>query len=225
MKRLRLLFLCTLAALPQGGTASLSVSWSGPQDIPLHYAPNDYQLDVDGNGVLDFDFTGFPDGIWIHFLGDSMLERFAVEQNSIGLGNVIYLAPGTTIGAHTLPANRGWNDEDMPYLLTSSIGGPWRQVEHGLLGFNFDIGGENHYGWMDISYVDNYELTLHSWAWNTEPDSWITAGAVPEPSTWALMLCGVAAMLLRRRRQPLSGSAIIETTQLHSPPARGRWDR
>ena len=54
------------------------------------------------------------------------------------------------------------------------------------------------YGWVRLStgIGDVYSsYILHDWAYESQPGVGIVAGVVPEPSTWALFLCGTITML------------------------------
>jgi len=65
----------------------------------------------------------------------------------------------------------------------------------------FFAGEDLHYGWIEMSLDDSdlYTLTIHSWVYETQPGVGITFGVVPEPSTWALFLIGVACLACGRR--------------------------
>lgn len=71
------------------------------------------------------------------------------------------------------------------------------------LGMRIELApGEFHYGWVDIANTLakpwNYEI--RGWAWESEPNKAILAGAVPEPSGLCLIIIGACGSLLRRRR-------------------------
>ncbi len=202
--------LVMLSAFSSVVLAGPSIHWSGVQDVSslAHIWPTTWHLlDVDGNGVNDFNLYAEGSGFFIEHIGAYGPNMWVVNINELGwFGGVIPLASDTLIGPDTLPADRGWRDEDVRYTFqrTDSLGtgGPWHEVSHGILGLMFDIDGNTHYGWADISSDSDYQMTLHSWAYETQPGVGIYAGAVPEPSTWALFLTGGACLLgrfLRRR--------------------------
>ena len=69
------------------------------------------------------------------------------------------------------------------------------------LGVEFDISGQTHYGWVQIQSVDLAVFArIIDWAYESEPGVGIFAGQIPEPSASLLALCGLAAILSRRRR-------------------------
>jgi len=209
MKIFYVLAVWLFVAVPNG-TAS-SIRWSGVQDI--HKFGSDLPetwslLDVDENGVNDFKLFTEGAGFYIEHLGEFGPNLMVVEKDEIGLGGIIPLEPGTLIGSDTLPDNRGWDDTDyratfMRDYEPGGVSGPWVGVSHGILGLMFDIDGSTHYGWADISDINGWEMTLHSWAYETQAGVPIMAGVVPEPSTWTLFLCGGVLLLaaLRRRRR------------------------
>ncbi|MEO8351461.1 MAG: PEP-CTERM sorting domain-containing protein [Chthoniobacteraceae bacterium] len=74
-------------------------------------------------------------------------------------------------------------------------------------GLRFEIEGKQHYAWLDLHNAliggGGVGFKVHGWAYETEPDKPIAAGAVPEPHTAILLFAGVASVLVRRRRLPI----------------------
>ena len=79
--------------------------------------------------------------------------------------------------------------------------GYWSGLD-AFAGLSFDYGGSRHFGWMEINnYVGVAAGQVLGWAYETRPDTPIFAGAVPEPSTAALLaISGVTLWFLRKRR-------------------------
>ena len=85
----------------------------------------------------------------------------------------------------------------------------------GYLGISFNVEGSTHYGWVEMSHdrdgvrpsPDDPYLYIHGWAWETEANTSIIAGAIPEPSTGILTMIGSLALLQlarsRRRRNKI----------------------
>lgn len=78
------------------------------------------------------------------------------------------------------------------------------QMIRGYVGLPFDIGGNTHWGWADVS-VDHLgdtgtgTLLLHGYGYETLPNTPVPAGAVPEPVGTAMLILGAAALGARRR--------------------------
>ena len=77
---------------------------------------------------------------------------------------------------------------------------------NGDFGFRFTSGGVVHYGWADVSVWavlgptgPEAAATVSQWFYETSPNTPITVGAVPEPTSLAAILA-TAPLLLRPRR-------------------------
>ena len=126
--------------------------------------------------------------------------RYDIVNNIPSTWSFVSLQPlpyGTTIDAST-----PWGGEQ-----TSEIGGGFVDIDQGLsnayYGLKFYASpGVYNYGWMQVSTPGD-DLTFGNIAVETIANTSIGAGAVPEPSTYALLaLAGGAAAvsLLRKKR-------------------------
>ncbi|MGI9516139.1 MAG: PEP-CTERM sorting domain-containing protein, partial [Pirellulaceae bacterium] len=71
-----------------------------------------------------------------------------------------------------------------------------------MLGFRFDINGSTHYGWAEVDITNNNtELTITRWAYESDADTAIHVGAIPEPGSLGLLGLGAAGLLAFRRRR------------------------
>lgn len=68
-----------------------------------------------------------------------------------------------------------------------------------FVGVALDLNGNTHYGYVEILSSGFNGGTVVGFAYETEPDTAIIAGAIPEPSS-LLMAFGGLTILLRRRR-------------------------
>ena len=73
----------------------------------------------------------------------------------------------------------------------------------GYLGLQIkDDLGDSHYGWAHVTVdLNDLEVVVHEWAYNSQAGVPIEAGHVPEPATLTLFSFGGLMMLRRRRRR------------------------
>jgi PEP-CTERM motif len=123
-------------------------------------------------------YSDFPDNVW-----------------------VVPLSAGQEIGPDAASCN--WLRGDGNCLLTAArdshtIGEPpltvgyFTGLESAYLGFQFQQNSETHYGWVRLG-CPIAELNvgwIYDYAYELLPGASILAGAVPEPSTWALLSAG-----------------------------------
>jgi len=75
-----------------------------------------------------------------------------------------------------------------------------------FMGIHFQIGQNWHYGWVRIRGEGAADVLapqgwILDWAYESRPDTPIFAGAVPEPSSWALLGIGGFTLLWAQRRR------------------------
>lgn len=76
---------------------------------------------------------------------------------------------------------------------------PGQQGGRNFAGVGWRRGEDFHYGWVEFDGVGGSQMKIVAWAWESEPNVPILAGAVPEPSV--LLLLGAAGGLWMRRRR------------------------
>lgn len=84
--------------------------------------------------------------------------------------------------------------------------GDWHPGDRGFLGLKLVVGTDTFYGWADVT-LNNLDgsgdgaFTLHGYAYDNTAGTAIEAGAVPEPSTIALLVAGAAGVVALKRRK------------------------
>lgn len=171
-----------------------------------------YPLDLDGNDQVDITF-----GYDFHFVGvradgaNRILLALSPPPN-IG-GPVAPLPAGFSIGPDSGTGGLAWASrsafdpfEVLIQCFNTGCGGAF-PGQQAYMGVEFQRASGTHYGWVSL-YVDWFApvAVIDSWAWETRPGVPILAGAVPEPSTWALLLGGGVLMVwLRQKRNARRG--------------------
>jgi hypothetical protein len=187
------------------------------------------RIDLDGDGLDDFSvlvvqLTTALSG----FATTAVLGWEPPNPSDLG-GYVIPLPFGDIIGpdlpsvygskaAFYTNAMRG----NVPHPLASEvdIGGVRVRTGHFVLtrayaGLQFKIGGQTHYAWADLenwALADVPIFQVHGWAYESEPNTPIAAGAVPEPSAVLLGLLGtgwLGGMRRVRARAPRKNSVVM----------------
>lgn len=177
-----------------------------------------YNIDIDQNGLSDFWVTSNGGPVELLPLGNN---RVFSSIGQTGTRSVRNLSEGTLIGPVSQDSNprfTGIEDsrnsfdqgQSFIYLCLAQLGGPVsctstlpadpEQRTH--YGLEFEIEGETHYGWVQVSaperLLGNFEI--HGWGYETIPGEPIEAGALPEPSTIGLTALSLVGLALRRKR-------------------------
>jgi hypothetical protein len=151
-------------------------------------------------GTDSFTFSSEPQGqfdpspILVNTTGTAAVTTF------FGSPSVFFTDPAVTFGPDTFPGFSSVPDPTRaPFSLTASD-----------LGLRYTAGGQNFFGFARFD-----GSTLFSVGFETSPNTPILAGAqavaaVPEPTTWAMMLLGIGfvggTMRTAKRRQKLTAS-------------------
>ena len=187
-------------------------------------APFDFDFDQNGSTDLTISSNGRSDYTFIMFVtqhGRNQVWSLAGGVAGFDFGShALSLAAGSTLGPslHDDFPRIGWhNDVDTrgtSILMQSDAGSPVSGTffpsylfEKKYLGFRFERDGALHYGWMALSAYSFYgaEIYAYSWAYESEPDTPLIVGQIPEPSVPALLAGAVCASGMRRRRGYSSG--------------------
>ena len=196
-------------------TQGQGIIYTEPQPQPyysLGYPGTlDFNLDINGDGITDFILeSGSSDINYATLIPQG--NNAIVSMNSFAAA----MTNGETIGSSLAPIYQ-WSTGSttvgyLVFLLGNSgvtENGNFVGKTSGYIGFNLANNGNNYYGWMYISSPSGGGLDgdagtygeVVNWAYQSSPNTAILAGAVPEPSTFALLaLGGMAGIGFLRRK-------------------------
>jgi hypothetical protein len=173
-----------------------------------------YSFDMDGDENPELTFGYNFQSVAVRYEhGTRSLSSMASWPDIRGLPRP--LDAGFSIGPESASGHLQWfggiPDEpfgfySLVYITSAGAGGEFAG-RRGYMGVEFQRAGDTHYGWISL-YVDSVApvAVIDSWAWETRPRVPILAGAVPEPSTWALLVGGgVVVVWFRRKRNERKG--------------------
>jgi hypothetical protein len=182
---------------------------------PIYYAPIDgsHDLDLDGDGAIDFTLLSNPSETVLVPHGHNRMVVVPELPPDIG-SFVAPLNPGDEVNSSPSSLNPifAWFDPQTDPVGYSLIAGFSTAGSAGYffggihyVGVSFDYGGANHYGWMEI---DSFSPSVPAgqvlrWGFETRQDTPISAGQVPEPHAFELIVwcAGIVATLKYARRR------------------------
>jgi hypothetical protein len=196
MKTKLLLLVCS--ALPLGAEAALI--YSGPQNIPIPFTFDGVYLNPLSMATAFAEPASFDTEPWINFgFGGVDVSNGAllqpVVQAGLVLENVTALSlvdssRSFTPGASASSTHLGGS----PAHFTAGV--------TGYVGFAFQpaVSGPTHYGWAEVVFRDNGTPgAVVSWTYEDVPNTTVSVGVIPEPTT-SLLLGSLALLCSRRRR-------------------------
>ena len=174
-------------------------------DINLSFAGGDpnFLLDIDGDGNTDFRFSFRGAGS----VAINTPSQYGTNNQLIGSSYYPFPLPyGATISAgQSFASTTTW---------LSVCSGYFCGVTNAYVGVQFTIGGNTHFGWVEISVPDNMNYTIHSACYDDTPATAVNAGvlpaaAIPTMSEWSLitlvlMLLSFGTVFVTRREEVLA---------------------
>jgi len=197
-------FILALSAQGQG------IIYFAPSQ-PINYgpAPTTQNLDITGSGNTDFILI--CDGAFGSFLNPGVNKLIVVPQTGdLDTSSLVAaLNPGDVIDSNPSSLNpvfqwRSSADEPggAPTLADQNSSGTIGNFfgKTAYIGFDLVYGDADHYGWME---VDNplpiAAGSIVAWAYDSDPNTPILAGQVPEPGTFSLLIGGGLVLWVFRR--------------------------
>ncbi len=171
-----------------------------------------YNVDFTGDGVAEVRMQGSGGDFGVIALttttvagirsGPLDLNGFA---HPFGFGDLIAPEP---------PQNRSWNQGMSALLGCREIGciGLWTSGGTNYIGVEFLLGTDTHYGWVaiDMPAIFGGGILL-SYAYESEPNTPIIAGAIPEPSSTVLVATGTVLLWKRNAKTRKENKALLPT--------------
>ncbi len=117
--------------------------------------------------------------------------------NAFGYGAFLLDGGDTVSGTLTF-----FTETYVPTRIASSYGyypSLFTPGDRGFVGLKFDISGNIHYGWADITQTTDGDVIVHRFGYNDAAGE--SSTIVPEPASLVLLAMGAACMVPWRRRQ------------------------
>jgi hypothetical protein len=206
---LLLLLLLPSAAWTQGTIVHRQLSTPNPDpNFPWDFQglrllsgfdPIYYQMDLNGDGTAEYQFDSSISGFHVTGTDNNHIAAFL----SLNTFFTLPLDSMSPVGSDVSPFT--WASGLTVITSCRDIGciGLYTGVESAYAGLQFQIEGQTHYGWVRLGapIAGLNGGWIYEYAYETRPDTPILAGAVPEPSTWALLGTGGLLFWWYGRRQ------------------------
>ena len=176
--------------------AAGAIVYTDVPDVTITQGQGPIYLNLDNAGQNEFAIAAFQSSIRVNPYNIGPQASKTLTSSTYYVNSFV---PGAVIGP-------GANEAGGARFAGRQVGADFYNFVgiDKYVGLKWDIGGGNfNFGWarIDVSGANNGTATLLSYAYESTPNAPIVAGAVPEPSTLALLAAGGGAMALQRRRR------------------------
>ncbi len=216
MKIILAVMFVLVAGIQTHGQGIAYFSYGAGIDLGGRLPRKEFTMDLNSDGVNDFRFVGetpFSGGFYLEPQNRNKVLGYP-EDRFASLYRVTRLDSGANVSSAPGP-NLEWvgyrpqplSSVTGPYLLsclnsrdcTGEFAPTAFSTTEGYVGIQFLAEDGLHYGWIRVRGRYYNDGTILDYAYNTVPGQSISAGAVPEPSTWALLCLGAFALWRFRR--------------------------
>jgi hypothetical protein len=202
--------------LIQFPTPDMLAGWDNTPSLPQNQRDRRMKIDLDGDGVHELEFYGTNSALSVLISShaeilSSRIPPFFSDHSTY----VIPLIRGDLLGPDTLDRYQYqgipptlWYGSAATETHTLGIGfgdpnnyGGYfpHQQKPPYVAIRFKRNGEWHYGWVQVtSWLDSMGQ-INGWAYESEANTPILIGVIPEPSVLLLAACSTGLMWRRRR--------------------------
>lgn len=195
--------------VPQPGWSQGTIAYYQPASPIILWTEGlgeSYPFDIDANGSPDLTFVYWFQAVGVQYQNGTR-SLSAIGSFPDIWGNPQPLPSGFLIGPDSSSGQLQWfggfpgqpfDFASLVYITSAGASGEFAG-QHAYMGLEFQRAGATHYGWIQLQISSDAAIgAIESWAWETRPGEAIVAGAVPEPSTWALVFLGIVLLAWHR---------------------------
>jgi hypothetical protein len=203
--------------LIQFPTPDMLAGWDNTPSLPQNQRDRRMKIDLDGDGVHELEFYGKSSGLAVLISSHAeILSSRIPPTNGDNSTYVIPLFRRDLLGPDTLdryqyqglpPTLWYGSDAREDHVLGIGFGSGLDpagayfpgQIHPPYVAIRFKRNGEWHYGWVQVtSWLDSMGQ-INGWAYESEANTPILIGVIPEPSVLLLAACSTGLMWRRRR--------------------------